>query len=115
MGRNCAKAYKKIPRLCFVLIMFFLSKSFKFVSHCLSFTCQMGDLLGRYSDLMDGFNEFLSRCERNGKYLEFVLIMMVLYLYCSTLLLIKYCFVDGFLAGVMSRSKHAFSFLLSIT
>ena len=44
----------------------------------------MGDLLGRYSDLMDGFNEFLSRCERNGNYLEFDLIMMVLCLYCST-------------------------------
>ncbi|XP_050947130.1 paired amphipathic helix protein Sin3-like 4 isoform X3 [Cucumis melo] len=39
--------------------------------------CLMGDLLGRYSDLMDGFNEFLSRCERN----------------------------DGFLAGVMSRKS----------
>ncbi|XP_023512218.1 paired amphipathic helix protein Sin3-like 4 isoform X2 [Cucurbita pepo subsp. pepo] len=37
----------------------------------------VGDLLGRYSDLMDGFNEFLARCERN----------------------------DGFLAGVMSRKS----------
>lgn len=34
------------------------------------FTClysgKMNDLLGRYPDLMDGFNEFLARCEKNG-------------------------------------------------
>lgn len=27
---------------------------------------QVRDLLGRYPDLMDGFNEFLARCEKNG-------------------------------------------------
>ncbi|KAL5552983.1 hypothetical protein UlMin_040384 [Ulmus minor] len=37
----------------------------------------MVDLLGRYPDLMDGFNEFLARCEKN----------------------------DGFLAGVMSKKS----------
>ncbi|PON46541.1 Histone deacetylase interacting protein [Parasponia andersonii] len=37
----------------------------------------VGDLLGRYPDLMDGFNEFLARCEKN----------------------------DGFLAGVMSKKS----------
>uniref|UniRef100_A0A803PD15 Histone deacetylase interacting domain-containing protein n=1 Tax=Cannabis sativa TaxID=3483 RepID=A0A803PD15_CANSA len=37
----------------------------------------VGDLLGKYPDLMDGFNEFLSRCEKN----------------------------DGFLAGVMSKKS----------
>ncbi|XP_043812468.1 paired amphipathic helix protein Sin3-like 4 isoform X2 [Manihot esculenta] len=26
----------------------------------------VGDLLGKYPDLMDGFNEFLARCEKNG-------------------------------------------------
>ncbi|XP_059648928.1 paired amphipathic helix protein Sin3-like 4 isoform X2 [Cornus florida] len=35
----------------------------------------VSDLLGKYSDLMEGFNEFLSRCEK----------------------------IDGFLAGVMSK------------
>lgn len=30
------------------------------------FALQVGDLLGRYPDLMDGFNEFLARCEKNG-------------------------------------------------
>ncbi|KAA8533070.1 hypothetical protein F0562_033397 [Nyssa sinensis] len=35
----------------------------------------VGDLLGRYPDLMEGFNEFLDRCEK----------------------------IDGFLAGVMSK------------
>lgn len=51
------------------------------MSHFLSFTCQMGDLLGRYSDLMDGFNEFLTRCERNGNCLDVVLIMVVFVLF----------------------------------
>ncbi|XP_048318177.1 paired amphipathic helix protein Sin3-like 4 isoform X1 [Ziziphus jujuba] len=37
----------------------------------------VGDLLGRYPDLMDGFNEFLASCEKN----------------------------DGFLAGVMSKKS----------
>ncbi|KAF7829409.1 paired amphipathic helix protein Sin3-like 3 [Senna tora] len=36
----------------------------------------VGDLLGKYPDLMEGFNEFLARCEKN----------------------------DGFLAGVMNKS-----------
>lgn len=27
---------------------------------------KVGDLLGRHPDLMDGFNEFLARCEKNG-------------------------------------------------
>lgn len=40
---------------------------------CLSFLCgsyttcfQVADLLGKYPDLMEGFNEFLERCERIG-------------------------------------------------
>ncbi|KAF7809233.1 paired amphipathic helix protein Sin3-like 4 isoform X1 [Senna tora] len=37
----------------------------------------VGDLLGKYPDLMEGFNEFLSRCEKN----------------------------DGFLAGVMNKKS----------
>ncbi|CAI0386549.1 unnamed protein product [Linum tenue] len=28
----------------------------------------VGDLIGRYPDLMDGFNDFLSRCEKNGNF-----------------------------------------------
>ncbi|XP_009630074.1 paired amphipathic helix protein Sin3-like 2 isoform X1 [Nicotiana tomentosiformis] len=39
----------------------------------------VADLLGKYPDLMEGFNEFLERCER----------------------------VDGFLAGVVSKGKWA--------
>ncbi|KAF8407976.1 hypothetical protein HHK36_007116 [Tetracentron sinense] len=39
----------------------------------------VGDLLGKYPDLMDGFNEFLARCEKIGNY--------------------------GLLAGVMSKTK----------
>lgn len=31
---------------------------------------QVGDLLGRYPDLMDGFNGFLARCEKNGNCLK---------------------------------------------
>ncbi|XP_010272120.1 PREDICTED: paired amphipathic helix protein Sin3-like 4 isoform X1 [Nelumbo nucifera] len=38
----------------------------------------IGDLLGKYPDLMDGFNEFLTCCEKRG---------------------------DGFLAGVMSKKS----------
>ena len=41
----------------------------------------MGDLLGRYSDLMDGFNEFLARCERNGNCLELVHASLVFVLF----------------------------------
>lgn len=32
--------------------------------------CQVGDLLGRYPDLMDGFNGFLARCEKSGSHLK---------------------------------------------
>ena len=35
------------------------SKAFKF---------QVADLLGKYPDLMDGFNEFLERCENIGRH-----------------------------------------------
>lgn len=30
--------------------------------------CQVGDLIGKYPDLMDEFNEFLTRCEKIGNY-----------------------------------------------
>jgi histone deacetylase complex regulatory component SIN3 len=32
--------------------------------------CQVSDLLGKYPDLMDGFNDFLARCEKNGNSLN---------------------------------------------
>lgn len=32
------------------------------------FKFQVADLLGKYPDLMDGFNEFLERCENIGKH-----------------------------------------------
>lgn len=31
---------------------------------------QVGDLLGKYPDLMEGFNEFLARCEKNGNFFK---------------------------------------------
>lgn len=37
------------------------------------FMYQVGDLLGRYPDLMEGFNGFLARCEKNGSHLKKVL------------------------------------------
>lgn len=39
-----------------------------FLILCVSYTSclQVADLLGKYPDLMEGFNEFLERCERIG-------------------------------------------------
>jgi hypothetical protein len=41
-------------------------------------SCQVGDLLGRYPDLMDDFNEFLARCEKNGTFTKQVFILLSL-------------------------------------
>ena len=39
---------------------------------------QVGDLLGRYPVLMDDFNEFLARCEKNGTFMNQIFILLSL-------------------------------------
>ena len=63
----------------------------------------MGDLLGNYPDLMDGFNEFLARCEKNGNVPTILLLSVKLNF--LELFLINSCCADGFLSGVMHKSK----------
>lgn len=38
----------------------------------------MGDLLGKYPDLMDGFNEFLALCEKKGTFTKQIFLLLAL-------------------------------------
>lgn len=65
----------------------------------------MTDLLGKYPDLMEEFNEFLERCENIGKcQICYHFKLLSCGILAFRLYLIEFILADGFLAGVMSRS-----------
>lgn len=45
------------------------------------FSLQVTDLLGKYPDLMDEFNEFLERCENIGDCFS-ILLLLISFLVC---------------------------------
>lgn len=61
------------------------------------FTFQVTDLLGKHSDLMDEFNDFLERCENIGNCSSafFLLLLLLLSIYfllpCRCILEICFC------------------------
>jgi hypothetical protein len=65
----------------------------------------VGDLLGKYPDLMDGFNEFLALCEKKGIFTKQIFLLLALEILYYQHCLIKICLVEGLLAGVVSKSK----------
>jgi hypothetical protein len=65
----------------------------------------VGDLLGKYPDLMDGFNEFLALCEKKGTFTKQIFLLLALEILYYKHCLIKICLVEGLLAGVVSKSK----------
>lgn len=76
----------------------------------------MTDLLGKYPDLMEEFNDFLERCENIGncqKCQHFKLLSRGSISF--RLYLIEFILADGFLAGVMSRSMCISSSLVSFS
>ena len=69
----------------------------------------MGDLLGKYADLMEGFNDFLAQCEKNGNIqtifsLSIKSFCSLFFFFFKKNFLIKCCRAEGFLAGVMNKS-----------
>ncbi|KAK6931145.1 Histone deacetylase interacting domain [Dillenia turbinata] len=67
----------------------------------------IGDILGRYPDLMDGFNEFLARCERAGKFKTSCRFSLGDHVFQKAQKVVSDSdyLADGFLAGVMSKKS----------
>lgn len=74
----------------------------------------MGGLLGKYADIMDGLDDFLTQCENNGNVQATFLLCRKSSFFFLLLFLIKCCHAEGFLAGVTNKSKlYDYLFLFS--
>ena len=80
----------------------------------------MTDLLGKHSDLMNEFNDYLERCENTGNCFATLLFIVVFRIFsCLDVSFCLFVFADGFLAVVTSASmstyhRYHYNFLLHL-